>query len=162
MYLHSAGLGITTPARPKRDPLLQPACAQPLLVPVGVPLREYIRCLERRLGGSRPESAERAQIICDLRRAKQRLVLEPPPAQLSVPQSSLYMPCACSHGGGWSLLRNRIPDSPKNRAYGCPCCFSTSDAEPNYFCGGHARPEWERGAARRPLRRRSVARFSRI
>jgi V8-like Glu-specific endopeptidase len=45
---------------------------------VGVPLREYMRCLERRLG-SRPSRAEAERIACDLRRAKQRLVLEPEP-----------------------------------------------------------------------------------
>jgi V8-like Glu-specific endopeptidase len=43
---------------------------------VGVPLREHIRCLERKLG-SRPSQAEAQRLVCDLRRARQRLVLEP-------------------------------------------------------------------------------------
>jgi Trypsin-like peptidase domain len=62
-------------------------CPHPLLVPVGVPLREYIRCLQRRLA-SRPGQAEANRIACDLQRARQRLVLEPAAPHLAQPNSS--------------------------------------------------------------------------
>jgi hypothetical protein len=87
MYLRPQEFGVATDARKQpAAPLTPPACPDPLLAPVGVPLREYIRCLQRRLAASRTP-ADTHRIRCDLVRARQRLVLEPAPTPVQ-PSSS--------------------------------------------------------------------------
>ncbi|MFN0172610.1 MAG: trypsin-like serine peptidase [Bryobacteraceae bacterium] len=79
MYLQSRGLGIAADVRKQSTAPSGQACPHPLLVPAGVPLREHIRCLERRLAVLRRQQAETDRISCDLERAKLRLATEPAP-----------------------------------------------------------------------------------